>query len=91
MNLRCGKGCKVVFDKLDCGLDYQKEIVSNLLEFGNQYTVKYLHVSQSSSYVIFEEFPDNRFNTIFFSDTESSLIDSDDFNYYLSGYHEKDN
>jgi hypothetical protein len=70
MNNYAINGHKVVCSTLDAGYDYDKEVASKHLEIGKEYTIDYTIVDSWSTDVYLVEFPNVRFNSVFFEDVD---------------------
>ncbi len=67
--LHCEHGCKVIVSNLDCGYDIEQEEAKNLFKVGEIYTVNYVEVGGFNSMIELLEFPNKKFNTVFFKRT----------------------
>lgn len=68
MNIYAIHGHKVVCSTFDAGYDYDKEQAKKHLEIDKEYTVDYTNVDSWSTDVYLVEFPNVRFNSVFFED-----------------------
>ena len=68
MNIYALEGHKVRCVTLKAGYKYQQEIVKKYLELGKEYTVEKTKVEGWSTSVWLKEFPNIRFNSVFFED-----------------------
>jgi len=81
MNIEAKKGDKVIFTG-NGGYDIENKIAKTILTVNKIYTVDYTIIHSYNTDVILEEFPDNKFNSVFFDDAKvaeehhSDLIDS---------------
>ncbi len=66
-NLYLKRGDKVRYCYPRNGHSYDKEQCRKLLKLGNIYTIEYAEVGDFSSIFGLIEFPDERFNTVMFS------------------------
>lgn len=70
MNIYALKGYKVKCKTLSAGYGYDKEVAKKYLEVGKQYTVEKTEVGNWHTYVLLQEFPNVKFNSVFFEDAE---------------------
>lgn len=78
MNIYAPAGSKVVFAYPNNGYPCDVEDAKRAgLEAGSTYTVLRTSVASSSSTVVLEEFPNNRFNTVLFADADQPITDTD--------------
>jgi hypothetical protein len=75
MNIYAMEGHKVRLVTLDAGYPNEREQVQELMKIGDILTVKTTYPSGWSSSVTFEEFPNMKFNTVFFEDVEPQPIE----------------
>jgi len=59
-------GDVVYFVFPNSGQDWEQKEVESLLELGRGYEIKEMYVGDFNSKVVLEEFPDIKFNTVFF-------------------------
>ena len=64
--LHCERGCKVVVATLDAGYICERDESVELFRIGEKYTVEFVEVGRSSSTVELKEFPEKKFNNVFF-------------------------
>lgn len=69
MNIYALKGHKVKCETLSAGYDYHKEVAQKHLEVGKEYTVEKTQVDSWHTDVWLQEFPNVKFNSVFFEDT----------------------
>lgn len=67
-------GSKIKFIHPNAGYDSDQEHCKQHLFLNEEYTLKRIDVSRSSSSVILEEFPDLHFNSVHFSNTSEKDI-----------------
>lgn len=68
MNIYAKHGDRVVFTDANAGYHGQGARALEVLELGATYTVDYVEVHSSSSYVFLQERPNDSFNTVLFDD-----------------------
>jgi hypothetical protein len=68
MNIYALKGHKVKCSTLSAGYNYHQEIAQKYLEINKEYTVEKTMVDSWYTNVYLEEFPDIKFNSVFFED-----------------------
>lgn len=68
MNIYALKGHKVKCKTLSAGYDYHEEVAKKYLEVGKEYTVKNTQVDSCYTDVWLQEFPNVKFNSVFFED-----------------------
>lgn len=64
--LHCERGCKVIVKTLDAGYNNEQEDARRLFSVGDIFTVRNVNVGGWSSEFELKEFPQERFNTVFF-------------------------
>ena len=84
MNIYALKGHKVKCETLSAGYDYHKEVAEKHLEVGKEYTVEKTHVDSWHTDVWLQEFPNVKFNSVFFEDAieQSEEMDKQHPDYY---------
>jgi hypothetical protein len=70
MNIYAINGHKVVCSTFDAGYDHDKEVVRKHLEIGKVYTIDYTIIDSWSTDVYLVEFPNVKFNSVFFEDVD---------------------
>ena len=68
MNIFAIEGHKVKCSTFDAGYDYDKEKAKKHLTLEQEYTIDYTIVDNWSTDVYLKEFPNVRFNSVFFED-----------------------
>ena len=68
MDIQSTKGTKIIYTG-EGGYDSDKEHAAKYLKLNETYTVEKTEISQSSTKVILQEFPDQKFNSVHFDDT----------------------
>jgi len=84
MNIYALKGHKVKCYTLSNGYDHDKEIAQKYLEVGKEYTVEETQVNSWNTDVLLQEFPNVKFNSVFFKDVveQSEEIDKQHDDYF---------
>jgi hypothetical protein len=77
MNIYALNGHKVKCKTLFAGYNHHKETAKKHLTIGYQYTVEKTEVDRSHTDVVLKEFPDVRFNSVFFEDATKQSLESD--------------
>jgi len=86
MNIYALEGHKVKCHTFNAGYDYHKEIAKEHLEIGKEYTIDKTIVDSYHTDVWLKEFPNVKFNSVFFEDVTEQSEDEDklhpDYNLY---------
>jgi hypothetical protein len=77
MNIYALEGHKVKCSTFDAGYEYDKEEAKKHLELGKEYTVQYTDVDSWSTDVVLDEFPNIKFNSVFFEDVVEQSEEDD--------------
>jgi hypothetical protein len=77
MNIYALEGHKVKCSTFDAGYDYDKEVAKKHLELGKEYTIHYTIVDSWSTDVFLTEFPNIKFNSVFFEDVVEQSEEDD--------------
>lgn len=77
MNIYAIEGHRVRCSTFDAGYDYDKEKATKHLELGKEYTVEYTDVDGWSTDVVLSEFPNIKFNSVFFEDVVEQSSEDD--------------
>lgn len=68
MNIYAKEGDKVVCYTFDAGYAYHQEIANKYLVIGQVYTIDHTEVDSWHTDVYLKEFPEVKFNSVFFED-----------------------
>lgn len=77
MNIYAIAGHKIRCYTFDAGYEYDKEMAKEYLELGKEYTVEYTDVDNWSTDVCLKEFPNIKFNSVFFEDVVEQSEEDD--------------
>lgn len=77
MNIYALKGHKVRCENLSAGYDHDRETAKKYLEVGKEYTVEQTKVDSWHTDVWLREFPDVKFNSVFFEDAVEQTEEAD--------------
>lgn len=77
MNIYALEGHKVRCITFSAGYDYDKEMAKKHLELNKEYTVDYTSVDGYSTDVHLKEFPNIKFNSVFFEDVVEQSEEDD--------------
>lgn len=71
MNIYALKGHKVRCHTFNAGYKYDRVVATKYLNVNEVYSVDYTEVESFSTIVVLQEFPNVRFNSVFFQDVDS--------------------
>ena len=77
MNIYAIEGHKVRCYTFNAGYDYDKQKAEKYLELGKEYTIDYTIVDSCSTDVYLKEFPNIKFNSVFFEDVVEQSEEDD--------------
>ncbi len=77
MNIYALKGHKVKCETFLAGYDYDREKAQKYLEIGKEYTIEMTEVDSWNTDVWLQEFPNVKFNSVFFEDVEEQSEEMD--------------
>jgi len=90
MNIYSKPGTKVKVDfvkgKVQGGYESDKEMIIKYLDLKKTYTVEYIEIHDSCSYVYLKEVPDIGFNTVCFNTVIKKKKNTEDLKFYEIGF-----
>ena len=77
MNIYALEGHKIKCETLSGGYDYHKKIAEQYLTVGSEYTTEKTEVDSWHTDVFLKEFPNVKFNSVFFEDVSEQPTEKD--------------